>query len=74
MNPNSSFKSPYAQPWNKPFENPYAFNPGFEKGGKVKKTGLAKLHKGEMVIPKNLVKHVSKVLVTKIKKNGGLNM
>lgn len=46
----------------------------FRSGGKVKKTGPALLHKGELVIPKKYVKDVSKSLKTKIKKNGGRNM
>lgn len=41
----------------------------YKKGGKVKKTGLALLHKGEMVIPKKKFikehKHLVKVLKTK---------
>jgi hypothetical protein len=28
--------------------------PGFKKGGKVKKTGLALVHKGEYVLPKGI--------------------
>jgi hypothetical protein len=44
---------------------------GYKKGGIVKKTGVAKVHKGELVIPKNLVKYVSKTLKDKIKKGGG---
>lgn len=34
----------------------------FKKGGKVKKTGVAKVHKGEHVIPKHKVKKVKKIL------------
>lgn len=34
----------------------------YKKGGMVKKTGLAYLHKGEMVIPKKDVKKVKKML------------
>ena len=77
MNPsilNTSFKSPYAQPWNKPFENPYAFNPGFAKGGIVAKTGPAMLHKDEMVVPKHLVKKVPKSVKDAMKKGGARNM
>jgi hypothetical protein len=44
---------------------------GYQKGGTVKKTGMAKVHKGELVVPKNLVKYVSKTLKDKIKKGGG---
>ena len=46
----------------------------FAKGGKVKKTGPALLHKGELIIPAKYVKDVSKSLKNKIKKNGGRNM
>ena len=51
----------------------------FQNGGIVKppkgyKTQTAILHKGELVIPKSMVKHVSKSLKTKIKRNGGRNM
>lgn len=43
----------------------------FEKGGRVKKTGPALLHKGEIVVPAKYAKDVSKTLKDKIKKNGG---
>ena len=33
--------------------------PSYKKGGKVKNTGLAMLHKGEMVVPKNKIKSYS---------------
>ena len=51
----------------------------FEKAGLVKppkghKTQTAILHKGNLVIPKNTVKHVSKSLKNKIKRNGWRNM
>ena len=46
----------------------------FRAGGKVKKTGPALLHRGEIVIPAKYAKEVSKSLKTKIKKNGGRNM
>jgi hypothetical protein len=46
----------------------------FQKGGKVKKTGPALLHKGEIVVPAKYAKDVSKSLKDKIKKNGGHNM
>ena len=51
----------------------------FEHGGIVKplkghKTQTAILHKGELVVPKNMVKHVSKSSKNKIKRNGGRNM
>jgi len=43
----------------------------YKKGGIVKQTELAKVHKGELVVPQNLVKYVSKTLKDKIKKGGG---
>jgi hypothetical protein len=50
----------------------------FEKGGYVKpikgKTQIALLHKGELVIPRNMTKHISKTLKTKLKRNGARNM
>ena len=35
---------------------------GYKKGGMVKKTGKAKVHKGEMVVPKKKVKKVKKAM------------
>ena len=29
--------------------------PSYKKGGKVKKTGLALVHKGEVVVPKSVI-------------------
>lgn len=46
----------------------------FKNGGRVKKTGPAMLHKGEIVVPAKYAKDVSKSLKEKIKKNGGRNM
>ena len=51
----------------------------FENGGIVKppkghKTQTAILHKGELVVPKDMVRHVSKSLKNKIKRKGGRNM
>ena len=51
----------------------------FERGGlikppKGKKTQIIIAHKGELVVPKHMVKHVSKSLKNKIKRNGGRNM
>ena len=51
----------------------------FENGGIVKppkghKTQTAILHKGELAVPKHMVKHISKSLKSKIKRNGGHNM
>ena len=37
--------------------------PSYKKGGKVKKTGPARLHKGEVVIPAASVKHLKKLLM-----------
>ena len=34
--------------------------PSMKKGGMVKKTGPVRLHKGEMVIPANVVKKLMK--------------
>ena len=34
----------------------------FKKGGMVKKTGIARVHAGEMVVPKNRVKAVKKAM------------
>jgi hypothetical protein len=41
--------------------------PSYKKGGIVKKTGLANLHKGERVVPKKDVKRTEKTM----KKYGG---
>ena len=51
----------------------------FENGGIVKppkghKKQIIVAHKGELIVPKNMVKHVSKSLKNKIKRNGGRNM
>ena len=46
----------------------------FSKGGVVKKTGLAYLHAGEMVIPKQMVSKVPKSMKTKMKKGGARDM
>jgi len=35
---------------------------GYEKGGRVKRTGLARLHKGEYVVPRGKVKRVKKAM------------
>ena len=34
----------------------------YKKGGRVKRTGLARLHKGERVIPRSKVKRVEKMM------------
>jgi hypothetical protein len=36
--------------------------PSFAKGGRVKRTGKAKVHKGEVVLPKTTVKTLKKLL------------
>jgi hypothetical protein len=41
----------------------------FKKGGMVKKTGAILAHKGELVVPSSMVKHVSKTLKAKIRAN-----
>lgn len=41
----------------------------FKKGGVVKRTGPILAHKGELVVPKSMVKHVSKTLKAKIRAN-----
>ena len=37
--------------------------PSYKKGGKVKRTGPARLHKGEVVPPTASVKHLKKLLM-----------
>ena len=37
--------------------------PGYAKGGKVRRTGLAKVHKGELVIPAKQAKALHKLLM-----------
>ena len=49
-------------------------NGGIVKPPKGHKTEIVILHKGELVVPKHMVKHVSKSLKNKIKRNGGRNM
>jgi hypothetical protein len=34
----------------------------YKKGGRVKKTGLARLHKGEVVVPRNKVRKYKKAM------------
>ena len=36
--------------------------PSFKNGGKVKKTGLARLHKNEVVLPASQAKSLKKIL------------
>ena len=36
--------------------------PAFKNGGRVRKTGLAKVHKGEVVLTKNAAKTLKKLL------------
>ena len=49
-------------------------NGGIVKPPKGHKTEIVILHKGELVVPKDMVKHVSKSLKNKIKRKGGRNM
>ena len=51
--------------------NPFAF--GLKKGGQVKKTNVYKLHKGEMVVKKNSVKKLDKLLKKPLKKKISVN-
>jgi|ERR1700733_15612862 len=44
--------------------------PSYKKGGKVHKTGLAHLHKGERVIPKSKVHKVEKAMRKVSRKRG----
>jgi hypothetical protein len=37
--------------------------PGYKKGGKVRKTGLAKVHKGELVLTAAMTKKLHKLLM-----------
>ena len=51
----------------------------FEHGGIVKppkgqKKQIIVAHKGELIVPKHMVKNVSKSLKNKIQRNGGRNM
>jgi hypothetical protein len=46
----------------------------FKKGGMVEHTGPALIHKGEMVVPKHLVKKVPKSVKAAMKKGGARNM
>jgi len=36
--------------------------PGFKNGGKVKRTGLARVHKGEVVLTASAAKQLTKIL------------
>ena len=36
--------------------------PGYKKGGRVKKTGIARVHKGEVVLTKSAAKTLKKLL------------
>jgi len=46
----------------------------FKQGGMVGHTGPAVLHKGELVVPKHLVKKVPKGVKSEIKRGGGRGM
>lgn len=41
----------------------------YKKGGVVKKTGPALVHKGELIVPKKFVKDVSKTVKKKIRED-----
>lgn len=43
----------------------------YKNGGRVKKTGLARLHRGELVIPRGKVKRVKKALRKAGRKSSG---
>ena len=43
----------------------------YKKGGTVRKTGLARLHKGEVVVPRNKVKRVKKAMRKAGRKGSG---
>ncbi len=52
-----------AKPFSKKWTNEVDKNVGklmtvgsYKKGGKIKKTGIAKVHKGEVVVPKKIVR------------------
>lgn len=45
--------------------------PNYRKGGKVKKTGPARLHKGEVVVPRGKVKKVKKAVRQMKKRKSG---
>ena len=47
---------------------------GFVKPPQGRKTQIIEAHKAELIVPKHMVKHVSKSLKNKINKNGGRNM
>ena len=44
--------------------------PGFKKGGKVNKTGLAMVHKGERVLTAKQEKKLNNKVIKNLKKNG----
>ena len=37
--------------------------PGYKKGGRVKRTGLARVHKNEVVLPVGVVKSLKKLMM-----------
>lgn len=43
--------------------------PTFKKGGRIKRTGKAILHKGEFILPKGV--HPTKSQIKKVRKRGG---
>lgn len=48
--------------------------PSYRKGGKVRRTGLARLHKGEKVIPRGKVKKVERQMKKKSRRKAGREM
>lgn len=47
--------------------------PYFKKGGIVKKTGPAVVHKGELIVPRKYVADVPKTLKAKIRKDNSMS-
>lgn len=45
--------------------------PSYKKGGKVKKTGMAKVHKGEVVVPKKKAESIQAFMT---RRNKGMKM
>ncbi len=46
--------------------------PSYKKGGKVKKTGLALVHKGERIVPKKKVESVEQFMKRRNKETGSV--
>lgn len=60
MSVQEAHSAKYAPKFNATISRPAPKMPSYKKGGKVKKTGVALLHKGEVVVPKKTVKKISK--------------